>query len=98
MIGQEADDLARYLELGDVSVQQEPVGTVHFERDMTVQYLVDVDDLRGHAEVIAHEGRLCRPDNLGQHAAGARRRPGGGPALPPLMLMSCRVEALSFPG
>ena len=28
--------------------------------------------------VIADEGRLCRPENLGQHAAGAWRRRGEG--------------------
>ena len=80
VIGEEADDLARDLQFGDVSVQQEagrhsPTSSAN----MAVQYLVDFNDLGGHAEVIAHEGRLCRPDNLGQHAAGARRGPGQDP-------------------
>ena len=43
--------------------------------------------------VIADEGRLCRPENLGQHAAGGWEGPGGGLALPPLM--SCQTDVLS---
>ena len=38
---------------------------------------------------IAHEGRLCRPDNLYTDAVTGRR-PGGGPA--PLPLMVSRVN------
>jgi hypothetical protein len=37
-------------------------------------------------DVIAQEGRLCRPDYLNTHALALGRRPGGG--LVPLPLMT----------
>ena len=62
--GQEALHLATDLAVRDVGTQVDAVDALHFERDVPVQHVVDVDDSRGHAHAVAHEGRLCRPEAL----------------------------------
>ena len=78
--GEEGDDLARDLKVGDVGIAEQPIDAGEIKADVTLEQVVDVGHAR-HAHAIAHEGRLCRPDSIDVHAAALGGGREGG--LPP---------------
>ena len=42
MLGEEGDHLTADLQIGDVSIEQQPVDTVDLQADVTVKHIVDV--------------------------------------------------------
>ena len=78
-------DLAADLHVGDVGVQVEPVDARHVEADMTVEHVVDVHHA-GHPQMMRARGPALPARQAITTTARARRGPGGGPDLPPLMM------------
>jgi hypothetical protein len=67
----------------DVGVQIQPIDAREVKDHVALENIVDVGHAR-HGHVLAHEGRLCRPDNLSEQPITERSREGACPL--PLML------------
>ena len=75
MVGQESHDLPGHLQVRNVRVQQQPIDTLHLERHVPVENLVDVRHRR-------HTNSLNAPTTP-RKTSRAGRGPGGRACPPP---------------
>ena len=80
MRSEEGDHLARHLEVGNVSVQIEPVDAGKVEAHMSLEHFIDVCHTR-HATSVPARGSAL-PARLSQRSTRARREEAGRGACP----------------